>query len=84
MVPVPTRQISCRLVTTHAGYEGESTLLEELYKRGMALPEIGAGLHEGNHCCSSGAMTASAPWQTESWLAEMRQIRRPSNWSGNL
>ena len=31
MVPSPTRRISCRLVTTYAGFEGESTLLEELY-----------------------------------------------------
>ena len=39
MMPVPTRKISCRLVTTYAGFEGESELLEELYKRGLAQPQ---------------------------------------------
>ena len=34
LVPPPTRQIACRLTTTYAGFEGESLLLEELYKRG--------------------------------------------------
>ena len=49
MIPMPTRKISCRLTTTHAGYENESTLLLELYKRGLALPEIAPNLHAGNH-----------------------------------
>jgi hypothetical protein len=41
MIPPPTRKISCRLVVTYAGFSGESVLLEELYRRGMALPEVG-------------------------------------------
>jgi hypothetical protein len=44
MIPVPTRKISCRLTTTYAGFEGESELLEGLYKRGLAQPEIGPDL----------------------------------------
>jgi phage terminase large subunit-like protein len=77
MVPVPTQQISCRLVTTHAGYEGESTLLEEMCKRGEALPEIAPGLHAGNHMLYFWSHEPLAPWQTEAWLEEMRQITRP-------
>jgi phage terminase large subunit-like protein len=77
MVPVPTQRISCRLVTTHAGYEGESTLLEELYKRGMALPEIAPGLHAGNHLLFFWSHEPLAVWQTDNWLAEMRQLTRP-------
>ena len=38
MITSPARKISCRLTTTYAGFTGESVLLEELYKRGMALP----------------------------------------------
>src|SRR5258706_163919 len=34
-VPVPTRQVSCRFVDTYSGFEGESELLEELYKVGL-------------------------------------------------
>jgi phage terminase large subunit-like protein len=44
MVPSPVRRISCRVVTSYAGFSGESTLLEELYKRGMAQPEIAPNL----------------------------------------
>jgi hypothetical protein len=48
MVPSPVRRISCRLVTTYAGFEGESTLLEELYKRGLAQEQIGIDLRAGD------------------------------------
>ncbi len=33
MVPSPARRISCRLTVSYAGYEGESSPLESLYKR---------------------------------------------------
>ena len=77
LVPVPTQRISCRLTTTHAGYSGESTLLEEMCKRGESLPEIASGLHAGDHMLFFMSHECLAPWQTESWLAEMRQITRP-------
>jgi hypothetical protein len=31
LTPVPTRKNSIRLITTYAGFEGESALLEDLY-----------------------------------------------------
>jgi phage terminase large subunit-like protein len=77
MIPVPTRTISCRLTTTHAGYENESTLLLELYKRGLALPEVAPNLHAGDHLLFTWVHEPLAPWQNESWLAEMRQLTRP-------
>jgi hypothetical protein len=33
MIPPPTRKIACRLTTTYAGFDGESTLLWDLHKR---------------------------------------------------
>jgi Terminase large subunit, ATPase domain len=48
MLPSPARKISCRLTVTYAGFEGESQLLEELYKRGLELPEIGPDLRAGD------------------------------------
>ena len=45
MVLVPTRKISVRLTVSYAGYEGESKLLEELYRRGLAGEEIAPGLY---------------------------------------
>jgi phage terminase large subunit-like protein len=48
MVPVPTRRVSCRLVTSYAGFEGESELLQELHKRGTALPLVAPDLYAGD------------------------------------
>ena len=36
LTPVPTRINSIRLVVTYAGFQGESTLLEELYERRLS------------------------------------------------
>jgi phage terminase large subunit-like protein len=78
LVPPPTRKIACRLVTTYAGFEGESALLEELYKRGMALPEVAPSLHAGDGLLMFWSHDPVAPWQTEAWLAEMRRSLRPN------
>jgi hypothetical protein len=48
MVPPPTRKIACRLTVSYAGFSGESTLLETLYKRGLSLPKIGTDLYAGD------------------------------------
>jgi hypothetical protein len=45
MVPVPTRKISVRLTVTYAGFEGESKLLEDLYKRGIQGEQIAPDLY---------------------------------------
>jgi hypothetical protein len=76
MIPVPTRKISCRLVTSHAGYSGESALLEEIYKDGLELPKIGKDLHAGNSTLFFWSHDCIAPWQTEEWLADMRQQQK--------
>jgi hypothetical protein len=46
MVPVPTRKVSVRLTVTYAGFEGESELLESLYKCGLQGEEVEPGLYE--------------------------------------
>ena len=78
MVPVPTRKISCRLVTTYAGFEGESTLLEGIYKRGMQQPLIGDDLRAGDGCLFFWSHKPIAPWQDDIWLADMRRQLRPN------
>jgi len=80
MVPPPTRKIACRLVTTYAGFEGESVLLEALHKRGMAQPEVAPGLHAGDGLLMAWHCSPIAPWQTEKWLAEMRRSLRPNQY----
>ena len=78
MITSPARKISCRLTVSYAGFTGESVLLEELYKRGMALPEIGPSLHAGDGMLCAWHREPIAPWQTEAWLAEMRRSLRPN------
>jgi phage terminase large subunit-like protein len=78
MVPPPTRKITCRLTVTYAGFSGESVLLEELYKRGMAQPQVAPGLHGGDGLLMAWHHDPIAPWQTEAWLAEMRRSLRPN------
>jgi phage terminase large subunit-like protein len=78
LVPPPTRKIACRLTVTYAGFEGESELLEELYKRGLKQPSIGDSLHAGDGLLMSWHHKPIAPWQTQEWLDQMRQQLRPN------
>jgi len=48
LVPPPTRKLACRLTVTYAGFEGESLLLQDLYRRGKAQPQVGEDLHAGS------------------------------------
>jgi Phage Terminase len=63
LVPPPTRKIAARLVVTYAGYEGESTLLEELYRRGKAQPQVGKDLYAGDGLLMFWSHVPIAPWQ---------------------
>ena len=78
MVMSPARKISCRLTVSYAGFTGESLLLEDLYKRGMALPEVGPNLHAGDGMVFAWHTGPIAPWQTTEWVEEMRRTMRPS------
>jgi phage terminase large subunit-like protein len=77
-IPPPTRKIACRLTTTYAGFEGESLLLEELYKKGLAQPQVGADLYAGNGLLMFWSHTPIAPWQTPEWVEQMRGSLRPN------
>ena len=72
-IPVPTKKVSCRLVETHAGFEGEGHLLQDLYKRGMQLPEVGTDLRAGDGMLMFWSHTPICHWQDEKWLAQMRR-----------
>jgi hypothetical protein len=78
MITSPARRISCRLTVSYTGFSGESLLLEELYKRGTALPEVGASLHAGDGMLFAWHREPTQPWQDEAWLVEMRRSLRPS------
>ena len=84
MVPSPVRKVSCRLVTTYAGFSAEgtseSTLLESLYKRGLQQPQIAPNLYAGDGLLMAWHHEPVAPWQTPAWLAEMRRSLRPNQY----
>ena len=63
----PTRKISARLTVTYAGFEGESVLLEELYKRGLQQQQIGDDLYAGDGLLMFWTHKPVAPWQDEAW-----------------
>ncbi len=77
MVPVPTRKVSVRLTVTYAGFEGESELLESLYKRGLQGNEVEPGLYEQPGLLMFWSHEPIAVWQTVEWIEQMRrQLRR--------
>jgi phage terminase large subunit-like protein len=49
LTPVPTRRNSIRFITTYAGFENESGLLQELYKQGVGKDEHPEGQGERIH-----------------------------------
>ncbi|MGC2221830.1 MAG: terminase large subunit [Methylocella sp.] len=71
-IPSPARKVSGRLTVSYAGFEGESTLLEDLYKRGIAGELIGTDLSAGNGCLMYWTHEMRAPWQTEVWREQQR------------
>jgi hypothetical protein len=75
MVPPPTRKIACRLTVTYAGFEGESVLLQDLYKRGLQQPQVGEDLYAGDGLLMFWCHKPVAPWQDSAWLAQMRRER---------
>ena len=80
MVPSPLRPISLRLTVTFAGFEGESQPLEALYKRGLQQQQVAPNLYAGNGVLMFWSHEPIAPWQTPSWLAEMRKAMRPNQY----
>lgn len=80
MLPSPTRRISCRLVTTYAGFSNESVLLEELYRRGMQQPEIAPSLYGGGGLLMFWSHSPVASWQDAKWLEQMRRSLRPNQY----
>jgi phage terminase large subunit-like protein len=78
----PARRISCRLTTSYAGYSGESILLENLIKRGLAGSPLGNCLFFRPNSMlayiATGEDACKAPWQTQTWIEEQRQSMRPN------
>ncbi|MGH2358946.1 MAG: hypothetical protein ACRDGM_00145 [bacterium] len=84
LTPVPTRKNSIRFITTYAGWENESDLLLDLYKRGVGVDEHPQGQGERLHpdlpiYCNREARLfcywdhePRMPWQTADYYASQR------------
>jgi hypothetical protein len=81
LVVPPTRPAGWRLVVTYAGFASESVLLEELYKHGIAQEQIGPDLYAGNGQLTFWTHRPIAPWQSDTWLAQMRRSLRPNQFA---
>jgi hypothetical protein len=78
MIPVPTRKVSVRLTVTYAGFQGESELLERLYKRGLQGEQIAPSLYRQPGLLMAWHHEPVAPWQTPEWIEQMRTTLRPN------
>lgn len=77
-LPSPTRRASARLVTSYAGFVGESELLENLYKRGLQGKQIAPSLYRQRGLLMAWHREPVAPWQTPEWVEQMRATLRPN------
>lgn len=83
MTPPPTEENAYILIVSYAGYTGESRVLEDLYKRGLA----GTRIHGELECYVNEGLfmfwsyTPRQPWLTEKYYAEQRRILRPNTFA---
>ena len=66
------------LTVTYAGFEGESELLESLYKRGLQGEAIAPALYRQSGLLMYWTHECPAPWQTPEWIEQMRGQLRPN------
>jgi hypothetical protein len=74
----PTRKPSVRMITSYAGFVGESVLLEDLVARGMSGQQIARDLYTQPGMIAFISHGLIAPWQTQAWLDEARRSTRAS------
>ncbi len=89
---VPTRRNSIRIVTTYAGWEGESDLLFELYKVGVGSdehpdgqgvrihPDLPLYLNADTRLLVYWDHEPRMPWQTARYLEAQRRSLRPATY----
>jgi phage terminase large subunit-like protein len=89
LTPVPTRRNSVRLITTYAGFEGESKLLWDLYLAGVGKDEHRDGQGERIHPTLPLWLNREArllvywdhearmPWQTQEYYRTQKKTLRP-------
>jgi hypothetical protein len=80
LTPPPTEPEAWMLMTTYAGFSGESKLLEQLYQdtlKGERLDDDLELFRKGS-VTMFWSHTPRQPWQTEAYYTEQRQTLRPN------
>lgn len=91
LTPVPTRKNSIRFISTYAGWQGESILLEDLYnrifdKQGNVKPGVKRPLGEDFPVSTIGDLfmywdhEARMPWQTSEYYESQRSDLRTNSY----
>jgi phage terminase large subunit-like protein len=90
LTSVPTRRNSVKFIATYAGFEGESNLLMDLYKKAVGKDEHPEGQAERIHPTLPVYENREArifcywdheprmPWQTQEYYASQRKTLRPA------
>src|SRR5262249_27571826 len=81
MIPIPTKKISIRLTTTHAGFSDSSPVLQRLYERGLRGVQVQPDLYQSDGMLMFWTNRNCAPWITESWLRDAEQQLRPAQYA---
>ena len=83
LTPVPTEANAWVLITTTAGWTGESVLLERLYQQGLAGQRIDRALevYQAEALTMFWSHTPRQPWQTARYYAEQRRSLRPNTFT---
>jgi len=82
LTPPPTEPSAWILIVSYAGIEGESKLLETLYRRGLAGERIDDALevYRADEQVTFWSHTPRQAWQTEAYYAEQRRSLRPATY----
>jgi hypothetical protein len=82
--PTPTRKPTVRMVTSYAGYSGESIILERLVNRALTGKVIGKDLYAQPGLIAFVSHERIAPWQTVAWFEQQRRSKRPTDFTRQM
>ena len=82
LLPIPTIKDSYLWLSTTKGFSGESTFLEELYRRGIGGKRLSRKyeLYEDKKYVMFWSHTPRQPWQTRPFYDEQRRLLRPATY----
>jgi phage terminase large subunit-like protein len=83
LLPIPTIPDSYLWLCTTAGFSGEGSFLEDLYRRGIQGKRLDEEyeVYQDAGLCMFWSHTPRQPWQTEQFYDEQRRLLRPNSFA---